>query len=179
MRDAIALCTGSYSADARRALQVELVNRNAGLIASSEVSERGESAFRFAELQGREAIEMYNNYVACVNRNRNPASGGGDSPNSERDDGSVTIADCPAALRLSSGGSFYFNYNCTLLNTSQRRRSCVLTVTCMRSGRVLGSETYHVTIAAGQIRTVRGNVSCNTSSMRGIEEAEKGVVCSL
>lgn len=66
MRDAIALCTGGYSATAGRQLRAELAGRDGALISAAEVTERGATSFQFGELQGPEAIEMYNNYVTCV-----------------------------------------------------------------------------------------------------------------
>lgn len=66
VRDAIALCTGGYSATAERQLRAELAGREGALISEAEVAERGATSFQFGELQGGEAIEMYNNYVTCV-----------------------------------------------------------------------------------------------------------------
>ena len=174
VRDSIAICTGSYSATASRALQAELVSRRAGLITSSEVTERGESTFQFGELQGRDAIEMYNSYVACVNQNRTQLSDTDDG------DGDVTIPRCPAALAWNGrAGSWGLDYNCVLLNGSNRQRWCVLTVECVNGDRTRGTDAREVLIPSGEVQRASGWVGCNTSTGSPVLEVNAEIECDI
>lgn len=68
--NAIAVCSGGYSTGIKAELTAELEKRNGELISSAVIEEKGVSAFKFAELQGRDAIDMYNNYVTCIDNRK-------------------------------------------------------------------------------------------------------------
>ena len=62
----IALCTGGYSASARREIAAEISRRDGTLISEAETQERGVDTFAFGEHQGDTAVKMYNAYVECI-----------------------------------------------------------------------------------------------------------------
>ena len=73
----IAACTGGYSTSRATLaeIQAELLDRSGRLISSDELSEKGESAFAFGELNGTDAVAMYNRYVQCMNARQREVPG--------------------------------------------------------------------------------------------------------
>ena len=73
----IAACTGGYSTSRSTVAEIraEALDRSGKLISSDELTERGESAFAFGELNGADAVDMYNRYVQCMNERQMDAPG--------------------------------------------------------------------------------------------------------
>ena len=66
----IAICTGGFSTDVQANIAVAAAfdDRRGEIISGVEIEQKGVSAFDFGELTGAHAIEFYNAYVECVDR---------------------------------------------------------------------------------------------------------------
>ena len=165
--NAIALCSGGYNSSAAAELRVELENRSGGLITSNEITEKGETAFRFGELQGRDAVDMYNQYVQCINARRaeqpaNEPSGDGVV------EGEVEIVSCPVEFGFWASGRAA-RYTCLLRNNTASARACKLLTTCALEvdGEVLAtyeSRVNDIALDPYRVREVSGSVRCRGTS---------------
>lgn len=79
-RMAIAACTGGLSTDAQAELAVVVYRRNGSLISSENAALTGGQIFRIGEVTGDTAVQLYNQYVTCLNDRQRAVTGIGDAP---------------------------------------------------------------------------------------------------
>lgn len=155
VQNAIAACSGGYTAVAASELRAEFEERGGSVIASGESSTGAVSPFRFGDLQGEEAVAAYNLYVQCINgRTRSEAPT--EDPAPSRD---VTIQ-CFVGNRYYRG-TYARDYTCVLQNHTGYSRWCELTSECIGEGGVFyGYDSARVIVPAHDTGRVNGTVYC-------------------
>ena len=64
--DRFAECAAGLNPTVAVALRTEFETRGGSFISGSEIQEKGASHFRFGDVAGEQAVELYNRYVSCV-----------------------------------------------------------------------------------------------------------------
>ena len=185
--NALALCLGQFSSSAE--LRAEFVAREGRLITSNEIAQRGESAFEFGELQGRDAIDMFNSLAQCTHNNMRlllgsesedstgqtgqaaqaPLPPSGLSVAVPIEDNDVEVVSCSNAVRLDKIST---TYTCILRNSDRiRNRNCILNVVCVDApggeiAETFWNSVHHFTMYPGSVREMSGSVLCDPEAER-------------
>ena len=182
--NALALCLGQFTSAAE--LRAEFLAREGRFITSNEVAQRGEIAFQFGELQGRDAVDMFNSFAECTNTSvrlllgqepseaevrvsssgqplRRDLSSMGMSIDLPIEDNGVEL-DCSVAVVNRGRQAFY---TCALTNSTAVTRRCMVLRTCVsvhQDGTVtpVGSAVPgRVPVRYRSIEESSGSVFCN------------------
>ena len=156
--NAIAACSGGAFSSASAELKVIWQEKGGAFVRAAEVSAGGPSPFRFGDLEGDNAVAMYNQYVQCINENRVQASTSGPEGMS-RSEG-VLVSSCYISPSNASQNFHERFYSCALRNTNMSRRRCILVVRCMNDDEQQGFVSQEFTIESGDIRSMAGFVVC-------------------
>ena len=68
--DRFVQCTAGLQSDVALELQAEFEKREGAYISGLEFQEEGAAVFNFGEVTGKQAVELYNEYVTCIDPER-------------------------------------------------------------------------------------------------------------